>query len=191
MDDFYRQWLTKNREENNRARQDNNLDQNNLENQINLSRDSSSHPEILDRRDSSTPQPGPSSDNRRNRAIAMNSSPEAGPSFDNRPIATDPTNIVYSNEKLEIFIEKGEHKRQNKFRLEVHLFYIKLRLKDPHSEPPLLRDILDFLEIAFNHILTNIKQFYNSEDHNVVFLTLFQEPMINGLNTGTKWDIGN
>ena len=78
-----------------------------------------------------------------------------------------------------------------KFLLNNLLFYIKLRLKDPHSEPPLLRDILDFLEIAFNHILTNIKQFYNSEDHNVVFLTLFQEPMINGLNTGTKWDIGN
>jgi hypothetical protein len=29
-----------------------------------------------------------------------------------------------------------------------------------------------------------VRQFYNSEEHNVAYLTLYQQPMINGLNTG-------
>ena len=63
------------------------------------------------------------------------------------------------------------------------MFHMKIELK-PRVEAPLLREILSFLEIGFNHILLNLKKFYKAEDHNIAFLTLFQEPMINGLNTG-------
>ena len=93
------------------------------------------------------------------------------------------SDLFYENEQLQMFIEKADHIKQIKFRLQDHLFHMKIQLK-PGVEPPLMRDILNFLEIGFNHILTNIKTFYKPEDHNIAFLTLYQEPMINGLNTG-------
>ena len=49
---------------------------------------------------------------------------------------------------------------------------------------PLLRDIFDFLEKAISFILSQVKNLYNANDHNIAFLTLYQKPMINGLNTG-------
>jgi len=63
------------------------------------------------------------------------------------------------------------------------MFYIKLRLKNGQTSP-LLIDILDALQEGFNHILNNLRAFYNPQDHNIAYLTFFQEPMINGLNTG-------
>ena len=36
--------------------------------------------------------------------------------------------------------------------------------------------------------LESIKTFYKPEDHNVAYLTLHQEPMVNGLNTGVDGD---
>jgi len=65
---------------------------------------------------------------------------------------------------------------------------MKIRLLNPKEEPPLLRDIVEFLEVAFNHVLKEIRQFYKPEDHNIAFLTLYQEPMISGLNTGVSRD---
>jgi hypothetical protein len=63
------------------------------------------------------------------------------------------------------------------------MFYIKLRLKN-EADSPLLIDILDALQQGFNYILNNLRRFYNPNDHNIAYLTFFQEPMINGLNTG-------
>jgi hypothetical protein len=92
--------------------------------------------------------------------------------------------ISYENDIFELILQKTNHIRQKKFNLEDHLFHMKIRLKNANAPPPLLRDVLDFLNIAFNQILTNVRQFYNPQDHNVAYLTLFQTPMINGLNTG-------
>ena len=91
--------------------------------------------------------------------------------------------IIFEDDNLQLIIEKGNHIKQKKFRLEDHLFYMKIKLKD-NSEAPLLRDILSFLETGFDYIISQIRQFYKSEDHNIAYLTLYQKPMINGLNTG-------
>ena len=58
--------------------------------------------------------------------------------------------IVYENDQMQLIIEKGTHLRQIKFRLEDHMFHMKIKLKDTSKKHPLLRDILQFLEIAFN-----------------------------------------
>ena len=49
---------------------------------------------------------------------------------------------------------------------------------------PLLSDILNFLYVAFNFILSQLKNFYSASDKNIAFLTLFQAPMTNALNSG-------
>lgn len=96
-----------------------------------------------------------------------------------------PTDIVYETEHLKLIVEKGNFQRQKNFRLQDHLFYFKVVSKKPNEDLPLLTDLYDFLHAALVHALESIKTFYKPEDHNVAYLTLHQEPMVNGLNTGT------
>ncbi len=96
----------------------------------------------------------------------------------------DPEDIIFENEEIKLYIERGVHQRQRRFKLQDHMFYIKILLKKPHQQPPLLSDLLHLFQDGFQYILQHLSSFYNPNDHNVVFLTLYQEPMINALNTG-------
>ena len=114
-------------------------------------------------------------------------SPVPGPSRDVNLSAqsiTDPTKIVYENDSLKLIVDKGSFKKQKNFRLQDHLFHFKIIQKKPNEALPLLSDIYDFLHAALLHVLESIKGFYHPQDHNIAYLTLHQEPMINGLNTG-------
>ena len=75
------------------------------------------------------------------------------------------------------------HQRQKIFRIEDHIYYIKLRVKDG-KQAPLLVDILQALSEGFNYILTNLRNLYDHSHHNIAYMTYYQEPMINGINTG-------
>ena len=68
--------------------------------------------------------------------------------------------------------------------LQDHLFYVKIRQIDENRRSPLLRDLLNFLEIGFKFVLDSISKYYNKEDHNIAFMALHQSPMITALNTG-------
>lgn len=95
-----------------------------------------------------------------------------------------PTDIIYETEALKLVVEKGALKRQKNFRIQDHLFYFKIVPKQANKSLPMLTDLYDFLHAALLHVLESIKTFYKPEDHNVAYLTLHQEPMVNGLNTG-------
>ena len=103
-------------------------------------------------------------------------------------VPQQPSDIVYKTDALKLVVEKGSFKRQKNFRLQDHLFYFKIVSKKPNESLPLLTDLYDFLHAALLHVLESIKTFYKPEDHNVAYLTLHQEPMVNGLNTGVKGD---
>ena len=96
----------------------------------------------------------------------------------------DPSDIVYENESLRLKVQKGNFKRQRLFRLQDHLFKFKVVQKTTQADLPLLTELFDFLHAALMHVLESIKTFYKPEDHNIAYLTLHQEPMVNGLNTG-------
>jgi hypothetical protein len=157
MESFYSQWLKQNKKDNETAQQ--NLQQ-------------------------KTPEPITTDETSEQQNIAQveqNLSREIPSSELERDMRSD---LIYKNNNLALYIEKGSHIHQIKFRLQDHLFYMKIKLIDSSLEPPLLRDILQFLETAFNFILDHVKKFYNIDDHNIAFLTLHQKPMISGLNTG-------
>lgn len=99
-------------------------------------------------------------------------------------VPKEPSEIIYENNFLKLIVEKGSFKKQKLFRLQDHLFYFKIEQKRPHDSLPMLSDIFDFLHAALLHVLESIKSFYKQEDHNIAYLTLHQEPMVNGLNTG-------
>jgi hypothetical protein len=89
---------------------------------------------------------------------------------------------VFENEQIEVYVKKSFHQRQKNFRLQDNLFHIKIKTKE-FKKQPLLFDLLDVFEKVFEFILNHLKTFFNPNDINEVYLTLFQEPMINGLNS--------
>ena len=165
MDSFYKNWLLKNKQENQIAR-----DNNNIRPTVNTANIGAPMTQANDA--------NPTSSKGLSDVESHNSS---------KP--TDISQIIFENDEMELFIEKAAHLRQKKFDLQDHIFHMKIKLKNSNSTAPLLRDILDFLQAGFSYILENVRKFYNSEDHNIAFLTLFQRPMINGLNTGNYLSI--
>jgi len=96
-----------------------------------------------------------------------------------------PSDIIYESDSLKMIVEKSAFKKQKIFSLQDHLFKFKV-IQKQSSKPPLLSDLFDFLHSALLHVLESIKHFYKKEDHNIAYLTLHQDPMVNGLNTGEK-----
>ena len=94
----------------------------------------------------------------------------------------DPTKIAFENNDLKLVVVKSQFKRQVNFKLDDHLSYLLIEAKK--NSPIKLLDILDFLHAAIIHILDEIKNAYKSEEHNVAYLTLHQEPLLSGLSTG-------
>ena len=177
MESFYKNWLKQNQKENSDARraQITNLPPSSTNNTPNIS--------VTD----GPVTEGPST-NSVSTDDSVNSVPVRNSRTDSNVLHTVdfdsllPT-IIFEDDNLQLIIEKGNHIKQKKFRLEDHIFYMKIKLKN-NSDAPLLRDILSFLETGFDYIISQIRTFYKSEDHNIAYLTLYQKPMINGLNTG-------
>jgi hypothetical protein len=127
-------------------------------------------------------------------SIASSSSTDVLPTSPTLPMAdslipststdvTRQTDIVFQNDKFKLYVQKEAFMRQKKFNLQDHLFHIKIVSKNV-SDKQYLKDILDFLEQGLLFIVDNIKKHYNEDDANVCFLTLYQQPMVNGLNSG-------
>jgi hypothetical protein len=102
--------------------------------------------------------------------------------FSKFPVDSHNAVKVFENDQIEIYIKKTFHQRQVKFRIQDSMFHIKVKTKE-NSAKPLLFDLLEVFERAFTYILKNLQSFYNSEDTNEMYLTLFQDNMINGLNS--------
>lgn len=90
---------------------------------------------------------------------------------------------VFENKTLSIYVEKTIHRRLKRFKFLDNLFQIKIEV-NKSSSAPLLKDLLEIFQEVFEFVVNHIKTFFNENDHNVAYLTLYQEPMVNGLNTG-------
>ena len=99
-------------------------------------------------------------------------------------IVTNPNDLVFENEALKLTIVSAVHKQERKFRLSDHMWHLLLLPKKQSNKMPLLTDILNFLYVAFNFMLQQLKKFYNPKDKNIAFMTITQTSMLNGLNSG-------
>ena len=107
--------------------------------------------------------------------------PNSSSDSDDSDAIRDPTKIAFENDSLKLVVVKSQFKRQVNFKLDDHLYHL---LIEPKKTGPIkLLDILDFLHAAIIHILDEIKHTYKSEEHNVAYLTLHQEPLLSGLTT--------
>ena len=100
------------------------------------------------------------------------------------PNINSQTDILYEDQYLKMIVEKGAFQRQKRFRFQDHLFFVKILLKDEEQPVPFLQDILEFIQLGLLHLMKSIKQFYNEKDENICYLTLHQNPMVIGLNSG-------
>jgi hypothetical protein len=104
-------------------------------------------------------------------------------------MASIPSNdVIFENNQFILFLKKEAFLRQKRFNLQDHLFHVKIKLKN-NSDVPFLKDILDFLEEGLLRMMDDIKKWNKEEDANICFLTLFQEPMVNALNSGQLYII--
>jgi len=93
------------------------------------------------------------------------------------------TELSYENDELKLFVVKAAHLQEKKFKLQDHMFHLKLENKQ-NGKMPLLSNILKFLHVAFLFILNNIKKFYEPANSHIAFMTLIQSPMLNAVNSG-------
>ena len=107
--------------------------------------------------------------------------PDSSSESDDNNAIRDPTKIAFENDSLKLIVVKSQFKRQVNFKLDDHLYYLLIEPKKTTAIK--LMDILDFLHAAIIHILDEIKHSYKSEEHNIAYLTLNQEPMLSGLTT--------
>ena len=98
------------------------------------------------------------------------------------PIDSHSSVKVFENPQIEVYVKKSFHQRQKMFRLQDNLFHVKIKMKE-NAKTPLLFDLLDVFERVFEFILNHIRTFFDPNDINEVYLTLFQSPMVNGLNS--------
>ena len=89
---------------------------------------------------------------------------------------------VFENKNIEVFVQKSLHKRLKTFKMEDSVFHVKITVKD-NQTPPLLKDLLVVFEKVFTFILSNIRTFFKEDEENIVYMTLMQSPMVNGLNS--------
>ena len=89
---------------------------------------------------------------------------------------------VFENENFAIYIQKQDHQRQKVFRIEDHLYVLRVKLKD-HKNPPLLRDVRDILERAMESMVNELRHNYNPEEKNIIYLTMKQPGMVNALRS--------
>ncbi|MBM3938030.1 MAG: hypothetical protein FJ333_05155 [Sphingomonadales bacterium] len=97
----------------------------------------------------------------------------------------NPAGVIYETQELQLIVERGIHKRQQRFNLQDQMFYLKIIPKG-NNEMPLLMNILDFLHNGIVYILEEISKHFKPDEHNMAYLTLIQRPMVSGLNTGTN-----
>lgn len=93
------------------------------------------------------------------------------------------TKLSYENDTLKLIVIQVDHKQEKRFRLQDHLFNLKIVPKT--NQMPKLANILVFLHAAFLFIINKIKKFYKPEDRNIAFMTVYQSEITNGLNTGS------
>ena len=78
---------------------------------------------------------------------------------------------VFENENFAIYIQKQDHQRQKVFRIEDHLYVLRVKLKNT-KKPPLLRDVRDILERAMESMVNELRHNYKAEEKNIIYLTM-------------------
>lgn len=100
---------------------------------------------------------------------------------DNINLYNNPTKIL-ETEKLKIFIEKTEFQRQKRFKVDDHLYIMKVETKS--NQIIFLKDLTEILENCFIEVINEIKQFYNNQnDTNLLYISIYQPNLTSAIKS--------
>ena len=154
------------------------LEQLNDDNAINETNSPEAGPSHLNENVSSSPTAGPS---RQIDKVARVQPPSSLEKSSGKDLFLEKTPI-YENEHIRVFVVKDYLKRQKIFKLDDHLYSLKIEIKDGH--PPLLTSLLDVLRKAFEFMIKSLKNFYPEDERNIMYMTIYQNSMQSALNSG-------
>jgi len=99
----------------------------------------------------------------------------------------DTSTTVYEDSNLQVNVIKEMFKRQKIFNIEDHSYVMRIKLKNKKTEYPMLSSLTDVLYKAFTFMINNLKTFIprTSEVDNLIYLCIYQDGMINALNSGS------
>ena len=94
--------------------------------------------------------------------------------------------VVFEDARIKIIVKRKSFERQKRFNLQDLLFDIKLVTKKwrKKRKPPLILSILESLHTALTKIIKRIQDVYGSEDHRQIYVTVIEQGIQNGLNSG-------
>ncbi len=90
--------------------------------------------------------------------------------------------IVFSDNNVAISVKSVANQRNTRFRVDDHLYQINIK---PHRRtPPLLLSLERAIREALFAILLKLKHMYGSNLHHQIYLTIIEQSILHGLNTG-------
>ena len=89
---------------------------------------------------------------------------------------------VFEDDSLVATVIKERYRRNAMFNLDDHLFVVRIKVKK-NKPPPLLREIVGILETIFTFMLDHLRTFYESEDRNLIYMTLYQKHLNPAMNS--------
>jgi len=87
-------------------------------------------------------------------------------------------NVVFKSKDFKLQLRQDFHKRQKIFKLQDFLYTVKIIPLTKDYESTNLIDLLPFLQEGFTFIVKQLTKFFNSKEHRIAYLTLFQTPMV-------------
>ena len=136
-----------------------------------------------------SPVPGPSSSLEENPLPPQNTEDDLETEEGNENEPFDTVTTIYEDNNLQVNVVKEMFKRQKIFRIEDHSYVMRIKLKNKKSEYPMLDSLMDVLYQAFTFMINNLKTFIprNGDEDNLIYLCIYQDGMINSINSKSYW----
>ncbi len=89
---------------------------------------------------------------------------------------------VYSDQKFDIIVKSVSHKKNNRYKINDHLYRISFHRKTPDKLK--LLNLESAIEVALIKIIDKLKRVYRKDNQHQIYVTVIEKRIKNGLNSG-------
>ena len=90
--------------------------------------------------------------------------------------------ILEDTEKFKIFVKLYQVRRDRNYQVLYHIY--RIRVQEKENETIFVRNMTEAFKKAIGLVLDHLRGFYNADNHHQVYITLLEEDINAGLNTG-------
>lgn len=105
------------------------------------------------------------------------------PQFEQENNLFDNETEIFENDAFDMKIKKVDFQRQKHFKIEDHLYLMRIFPKQNIENLPLLKDIQAILENSLVSVINKLKSNYLNDDENLIFITLAQDGMVSPIRS--------